>query len=181
MKFMIKDLCFTDMVISAEKYHTILMHFKLQNVNIITGYKSPNTPFKTFKSMITDLYDKHGSTNAQFTILGDFNLNTIENSSPLDQFLCKELKFRKALEDEVSTTNFNTQIDSIFIQNMKNYHSGTYEFIFSDHKPIFIGISDDNSSSETSVIVDTSRKLENEDSLPSTINPIKKGRKRKSS
>lgn len=49
------------------------------------------------------------------------------------------IHFKRALRSKCSTTNFNTQIDIIFIiENFDNYISDTYESFFSDHKPIFI-------------------------------------------
>lgn len=166
------------------KYHTILIHFKLENVNVITGYKSPRTPFKVFEFAMKSLYDMHQSKNAPFIILGDFNINTIEDDSSLSQFLSDQLMFQKALEDEVSTTNFNTQIDTIFIKNISHHHSGIYETYFSDHKPIFIGISDSNTSATT--IAHTSEEKKPNISIAMSVDlnmiksPIKRGIKRKS-
>ena len=49
------------------------------------------------------------------------------------------IHFKRALRSKYATTNFNTQIDIIFInENSDNYISNTYESFFSDHKPIFI-------------------------------------------
>lgn len=69
------------------------------------------------------------------------------------------MEFSKTLMNETSTTNFGSQIDTIFIKNIKNQHSGIYETYFSDHKPIFIGIpsgeativKEENSSEQKSI------------------------------
>lgn len=75
--------------------------------------------------------------------MGDFNIDTIKNDSKLEKFLLDEFNFTKSLANESSTTNFNTQIDTIFTKNINKYHSGIYDTYFSDHKPIFIGISNE--------------------------------------
>lgn len=77
------------------------------------------------------------SQTAQVVLLGDFNFNTMENNSPLEQYMTNQFNLMKALKDQVTTSN-NTQIDVIFVKNIQNYHAGVYETYFSDHKPIFI-------------------------------------------
>ena len=52
-----------------------------------------------------------------------------------------ELDLYRGLGKNLTTTNFNKQIDSIFLRNSKHHFiSCVYETYFSDHKPIFISV-----------------------------------------
>lgn len=143
MNFMIVLRTFKFLAVSKKKEnskcHIMVLHFEIANIHILTGYKSPRTSFAVFKKHLEAVMTKHvvESQTAQVVLLGDFNFNTMENNSPLEQYMTNQFNLMKALKDQVTTSN-NTQIDVIFVKNIQNYHAGVYETYFSDHKPIFI-------------------------------------------
>lgn len=121
------------------KYHVIFLHFKIANIHVISGYKSPRTSFSVFKEQLDEIFHKCvSSIDNQIIFLGDFNFDTIKSNSPLEQYLRTRFGLTKVLND-VTTIN-HTQIDTIFLKNIQRYHAGTYETFCSDHKPIFLGI-----------------------------------------
>lgn len=123
------------------KFHIFLLHFKIGCINIVTGYKSPRTSFNIFKKHLEIVMGKCGSLkDEKFILLGDFNFDTMSSQSPLEQYLNIQFGFSKALQEQVTTSN-NTQIDVIFVKKISNFHADVYQTYFSDHMPIFIGIS----------------------------------------
>lgn len=159
----------------TKQHHMFLLHFKVQDVNIITGYKSPSTPFSVFESTFIEFYG-NCCEDDKIVFLGDFNIDTILDNSKLHTFL-GAMKFSKTLMNETSTTNFGSQIDTIFVKNIKNQYSGIYETYFSDHKPIFIGISsgeaavvkEENSSEQKSIAPNLSKENISKPSINSII------------
>lgn len=135
------DQCFQDI---KNKHHTTSMDLILLQVNdikILTGYKSPTVHEKIFVSQLK----KSNLNNPldSYIIIGDFNIDVFQNESSFEICL-KRLQFSRAIDPAISTTNFNTQIDIIFVNDkITFYKAGVYESIFSDHKPIFIGINND--------------------------------------
>lgn len=121
------------------KFHIILLHFKIENTHVISGYKSPRTPFNIFRAQLEKLVDESEILmDDQFVLLGDFNFDTKESDSPLEKYLHRKFGLVKGLKNQ-STTNNDSQIDTIFLKNIREHHSDVYETYFSDHKPIFVG------------------------------------------
>ena len=61
-----------------------------------------------------------------------------------------QLNFKHAIPTGIATTNFNMQINLIFVsKEMCLYTSGVYGTYLSDHKPIFISL---NSESKISIL-----------------------------
>ena len=121
--------------------HIDLVLIKIKNNLIITGYKSPSVDKNTFETNIEKfVISKYINYNIIF--IRDFNNNVNLENSYLEKFL-RNKNLLNALPKNISTTNFNTQIDVMFISNnIKNYKAAQrciWKF-FSDHKPIFIGI-----------------------------------------
>ena len=78
--------------------------------------------------------------------IGDFNYDVYNENTSYEKFLNNH-NLKRALLPGLTSTNFNTQIDIIFVSDrMNNYVTGIYESIFSDHKPIFIGLSNGKNS-----------------------------------
>lgn len=105
----------------------------MNEIDLITGYKSPSTPFSIFKRQLTDILEIGRSVNR--IIMGDFNFNTMFDRNSLSTFM-GQMNFSNNMPNQESTTNYNTQIDVVF-SNFDQLTSGSYESYFSDHKPIF--------------------------------------------
>ena len=75
-------------------------------------------------------------------IIGDFNVNLLENSSEkqcLVKYLCEQQHYVQLINQE--TTDYKTQIDHIYTNIPDRIHtSGVLESYFSDHKPIFVSL-----------------------------------------
>lgn len=104
--------------------------------------------------------------------MGDFNFNVIEKESRFEKYLNTEHHLVKALGDQI-TANNDTQIDVIFTKNITKYHCNVYETYFSDHKPIFIGVSSDLNSKKNEFELNTS-KLRNDCSTPTLMEQRKR-------
>ena len=109
----------------------ILNFFSNFNLHIVTGYKSPSTKQNLFKDSIieflpeTKFNEKNSEKNIIF--IGDFNIDIYDIDSPFEKMM-NAIHFKRALRSKCATTNFNTQIDIIFInENSDNYISSTYE------------------------------------------------------
>lgn len=114
-------------------HHSEIFLFKTSNTLIITGYKSPSTPAKTFKSQITSTMNIVQSSDSDKCIyIGDFNFDISEKAT-LSKFM-DNFNMQSILNE--ITTNNNTQIDNVFA-NFQHVEAGAYESYFSDHKPIF--------------------------------------------
>lgn len=121
------------------KYHSILLHFKIENTHIISGYKSPKTSIYVLKEQLENIFQEFAiSSSDGVALFGDFNFNTKEHS-PFEKYLNEHFDLKKALKDSDSTTTNYTQIDIVFTKKI-THDSGVYETFFSDHKPIFVGI-----------------------------------------
>ena len=129
-----------------KNYYVDLIHLNINDINIVTGYKSPDTNNAVFFNQLFKIIDNIESNEKNFNtiLIGDFNFDLYTENSSFEKLLNKN-NFKRALLSELPTTNFSTQIDIIFVnENMNNYVTGIYESFFSDHKPIFIGLEESN-------------------------------------
>ena len=111
----------------------------IEDTYILTGYKSPSVDNKTFISYFEKFkINKYNQNN--FIFIGDFNYDIYLENTSIEKYLNNQ-NLKRSIPSKISTTNFNTQIDIIFVNKIKtNFTAGVYETFFSDHKPIFIGI-----------------------------------------
>lgn len=121
------------------KYHSTVVIFKRNDVHIITGYASPNTPAKELKNqfmslMPADSFDLYSKK----VFIGDFNYDAMQKNNPLSRMM-NEMGCKSMMPADEMTTNNNTQIDAVFA-NFEKMVCGAYESYFSDHKPIFCWI-----------------------------------------
>jgi endonuclease/exonuclease/phosphatase family metal-dependent hydrolase len=81
--------------------------------------------------------------NTPVIILGDFNVNLLENASDkntLYKYLIEEKQYVQLISQV--TTDYKTQIDHIYTNIPERVKSsGVSESYFSDHKPIFVSLS----------------------------------------
>jgi hypothetical protein len=119
-------------------WHIELFSIKIGEITIISGYKSPRTPFKTFEKTFKLLIDKLGQVEI-FVALGDFNFNILNLKDSSLHKLFNSFNMNTMLPINIPTTNLNTQIDVVFSSNL--VHAGVYETFFSDHKPIYAVVS----------------------------------------
>lgn len=117
----------------SRKYHVELLIFKMNDMILITGYKSPTTPAKIFEDLVKQTLDiwQHD----RIILMGDFNIDLSQIGNNFQHFM-KAFQMENKLSENDLTTDNNTQIDVIFA-NFKNIVAGTYESCFSDHKPIW--------------------------------------------
>lgn len=120
-------------------YHVELFLVNFNEINVISGYKSPTTPKMVFEEALGELMQTI-SIESKVVLLGDFNFDTFEADSPIELSLQRNYNFTRGLPVQRSTNYNNKQIDAIFTKNLNNYTSGIYETYFSDHRPIYIGI-----------------------------------------
>ncbi|XP_077265248.1 uncharacterized protein LOC143899122 [Temnothorax americanus] len=126
--------------INGQHQHIDLILLTVNEIQVITGYKSPSVTNTAFTYELSNILNK--SLGNEKIVIGDFNYDSYNDGGFLEKHL-EKLNFKRALSTHVSTTNFNTQIDVIFISDrIFNYTAGVYETFFSDHKPIFIGLNE---------------------------------------
>ncbi|XP_071581581.1 uncharacterized protein [Temnothorax nylanderi] len=129
-----------DETINGQHRHIDLILLTVNKVQVITGYKSPSVTNTAFTYELSNILRK--SLGNEKIVIGDFNYDSYNDGGFLEKHL-EKLNFKRALSTHVSTTNFNTQSDVIFISDrIFNYTAGVYETFFSDHKPIFIGLNE---------------------------------------
>lgn len=125
-----------------KQYHASLdlVLLQINDHQILTGYKSPSI---NEDILFTELMKFNMNDSKKHSIfLGDFNCDVFKKESTFENWLNQQ-HYQRAIKPGISTTNFNTQIDVIFVNdNVKFYEAGVYETFFSDHKPIFIGINE---------------------------------------
>ncbi|KAL7291611.1 hypothetical protein TKK_0014650 [Trichogramma kaykai] len=164
--------CYITININAEIYKTYKYHqyvnntlqqieliwIKFNKYNILTGYKSPRTYKQTFLDAISTF---NLESQNFFIFIGDFNYDTFNENNVLENILTK-YNLKRGIPLQLSTTNFDTQIDTIFIsRDIADFESGTYESFFSDHKPIYIGLSKNNLTNFDKTITSTTEKIKN--------------------
>lgn len=119
--------------------HLYLISLQIDDYYVITGYKSPKYPVKTFvdniKSFIKNILKNVPS--AKLILMGDFNIDSTQLTTQLQPF-----KSQLNPNDPTMLTNTN-QIDVIFAI-FDGLVCGTYWSYFSDHVPIFCMFNKDN-------------------------------------
>ena len=92
----------------------------------------------TLKLLLDALLPESFSTTP-VVILGDFNVNLLEESSDkkkLQKYFQQERQFAQIISQ--CTTDYHSLLDHIYTNIPTQVeHSGTLESYFSDHKPIF--------------------------------------------
>jgi endonuclease/exonuclease/phosphatase (EEP) superfamily protein YafD len=116
----------------------------VNNLHIVGIYRSKSKV--NISSFIDALKHLHftfiNDPNTPVVILGDFNVNLVENASDKNT-LCKYLIEEKQYVQLISevTTDYKTQIDHIYTNIPERVKkSGVLESYFSDHKPIFVSL-----------------------------------------
>jgi len=121
--------------------HIDLIHIKLSEYNLVTGYKSP----KTNKGIFMDNLKKAANITDQIdAVIGDFNFDAYQKNSCIETEMRAQFKLEQVLPYGVSTTNMNTQIDVIFASKKQYCHAGIYESYFSDHKVLYLVLNNTN-------------------------------------
>ncbi|XP_055680639.1 uncharacterized protein LOC129788528 [Lutzomyia longipalpis] len=105
---------------------------------IISGYKSPKVPFEVFKNSFETIYSKIPKYS-EIILIGDFNFNLSANNTD-KRFLkyVAEYNLETKLNPEQATTKYDSQID-VVLSNIPehNFSAGIYESYFSDHRPVY--------------------------------------------
>ncbi|XP_055685061.1 uncharacterized protein LOC129791128 [Lutzomyia longipalpis] len=105
---------------------------------IISGYKSPKVPFEVFKNSFETIYSKIPKYS-EIILIGDFNFNLSTNNTD-KRFLkyVAEYNLETKLNPEQATTKYDSQID-VVLSNIPehNFSAGIYESYFSDHRPVY--------------------------------------------
>ena len=114
-----------------------------ENHTVIGVYRSPQVPVRQFCMALNDILTEHGSHNT--IILGDFNVNWMveKQRQSLYSLMIEDNAYQQLISN--CTTNYNTLIDHVY-SNIVLYakitlHSGVFETYFSDHKIIWICLS----------------------------------------
>lgn len=122
----------------------MILNVPIPNLHIIGIYRSKS---KVTMSKLLDALNHFHNTvltdpNIPVVILGDFNINLMENNSE-QKSLLKYMITGKGYSQLINqyTTDYRTQIDHIYT-NIQQYvkSKGTLESYYSDHKPIFISL-----------------------------------------
>ena len=116
----------------------------VQNLHIVGIYRSKSkVKISKFIDALKYVHENilnYG--NFPVIMLGDFNVNLMENSSEkktLSKYLCEQEHYIQLINQE--TTDYKTQIDHIYTNIHEQIHrSGVLESYFSDHKPIFVSL-----------------------------------------
>ena len=109
-----------------------LRTFEIEDHYVITGYRSPKTPYNVFEETIIDLINKKPA-NLFLTMIGDFNYN-LRIESKFRMYLV-ENKIINHLKDEI-TRDQRTQVDIVVSTSTKG-RAGNFASVFSDHFAIF--------------------------------------------
>jgi len=125
---------------------TVLKH-PIPNLHIIGIYRSKNkVPLQVLINTLNLLLDAllpESSSTTPVVILGDFNVNLLEESSSkkkLQKYFQQQRQFTQIISQ--CTTDYHSLLDHIYTSIPAQVeHLGTLESYFSDHKPIFICLS----------------------------------------
>ena len=119
----------------------------IPNLHIIRIYRSKNKValqvlIDTLNLLLNTLLPESSSTTP-VVILGDFNVNLLEESSnkkKLQTYFEQQRKFTQIISQ--CTTDYHSLLDHIYTNVPAQVeHSGTLESYFSNHKPVFICLS----------------------------------------
>ncbi|KAL7296885.1 hypothetical protein TKK_0010275 [Trichogramma kaykai] len=137
---------FTELI-ENKPNHVELILLKIEKYYVITGYKSPSTLTTSFIEILNTFnLEKICSDNV--IMVGDFNFDCFNEKNKMNDILMP-YSLKRGLNAGITTTRFDTQIDIIYLsKNINNYESGTYESFFSDHKPIYLCIQENNDKKE---------------------------------
>lgn len=122
----------------GKSYYLDLILFEIDNVYVITGYKSPKTPTSILQKHITELFNIISTSNEpdfKLIVIGDFNFDILQHNF----FFLSNYGLSSRLPVDAVTTINNTQID-VVLTNFVNVIAGTYASYFSDHSPIYCSI-----------------------------------------
>lgn len=119
------------------KYHSELITFEIDDIHLITGYKSPNTPVAIFKTHIENTINNLKAKGCnKILVVGDFNLNILSDAGATLTKIFENFQMESKLDAGSTTTKYDTQIDVIFA-NFAHIITGVYSSYFSDHDVIF--------------------------------------------
>lgn len=105
-------------------FHCDIAAFKIDEINIITGYKSPHTKDETFKNLLKEVVSKSQLKPFEKSVLmGDFNIDSNERSTFL-QNLLPGFNMASKIPPKDPTTKYNTHID-IILANFIDIVAGT--------------------------------------------------------
>ncbi|XP_031629676.1 uncharacterized protein LOC116344956 [Contarinia nasturtii] len=129
---------------ASAKFHSDIIVLKINDIAIITGYKSPRTSNAIFETQLKDAFSSLDSSLIQRVLIGDFNFNMNQTPNFLSNVM-PQFNMSSKLASTDETTKYNTQIDVVFA-NFDHIMAGTYESYFSDHKPIYFMLTDPQKS-----------------------------------
>lgn len=149
--FVKADLNFENIQCVCEESGACFFSLSINAVTVISGYAHPNCTSKIFQKKFEQIYEKMSQKNENIILLGDFNINIKSNCKKgLKEYL-EKFKMKSLLRTATSTTNNNTQIDIVFANVPHNRaEAGVYESYFSDHKPVYCILLDENKCSQQS-------------------------------
>jgi hypothetical protein len=114
-------------------FYIDLKSFIAENHFVITGYKSPQTPVRTFITEVEKLIQMGKCRGLEVVVMGDFNFNMMKSNA-----LSKSLEANQLVNclGTTKTTDYNTQIDIVFSTTTAG-RAGTFASYISDHFAIF--------------------------------------------
>ncbi|CAB3987819.1 ATP-dependent DNA helicase PIF1 [Paramuricea clavata] len=120
------------------------IHQPVHNLHVVAIYRSKSkVKISTFINALKHFHSSYiNNPNTPVIILGDFNVNLLENASDkntLSKYLIEEKQYVQLISQV--TTDYKTQIDHIYTNIPERVKSsGVLESYFSDHKPIFVSL-----------------------------------------
>lgn len=128
-----------------KKYHSDIVVFQIDDICVITGYKSPQTPAGTFKAQLSQALSAVPEAMKR-VLIGDFNFNIHDGKNMLSKFM-SENTMQSKLAPAAITARDHSQIDVVF-SNFDNIIAGVYVSYFSDHNPVYFMTQDKDPSIE---------------------------------
>ena len=120
--------------------------------NLVVGviYRPPNTDINTFNEILVEIIEKIKTENKTIYLLGDYNINILDQSRhiPISEFI--ELLYSKGIFPSITkptrvTNNSATLIDNVFSNAISGkYFNGILVTDITDHFPIFVVNCDSN-------------------------------------
>jgi exonuclease III len=112
----------------------------MADLAIINVYKPPNKPTKQLCELLLSIHKKH-IKDSKVVVMGDFNIDwnkETPDKNRLHKLMVQQLDYKQVVTDP--TNDYGSTIDLIFT-NIDNFQCGTLETYFSDHKAIWISLS----------------------------------------